>query len=101
MAASHRKLACLRGADSLTVPQVEESGHLGQSEVMDSSSPPAGKPLPRVRMPNLHLDCGQDSNPCASRPLGLQSTHGSTVPRRFHLVPDEFNKVVLGNNLKT
>ncbi|MPC58119.1 hypothetical protein E2C01_052114 [Portunus trituberculatus] len=24
---------------------------------------------PRVRKPNLHSDRGQDSNPCASRPL--------------------------------
>ncbi|MPC56183.1 Transforming protein cbl [Portunus trituberculatus] len=45
-------------------------------------NPPARKPLPRVRKPNLHSDCGQDSNPCAWRPLGPQSTHGSTVPRR-------------------
>ncbi|MPC44411.1 hypothetical protein E2C01_038084 [Portunus trituberculatus] len=40
------------------------------------------KPLPRVRKPNLHSDRGQDSNLCARRPLGHQSTHGSTVPRR-------------------
>ncbi|MPC07665.1 hypothetical protein E2C01_000232 [Portunus trituberculatus] len=45
-------------------------------------SPPARKPLPRVRKPNLHSDRRQDSNPCARRPLGSQSTHGSTVPRR-------------------
>ncbi|MPC49753.1 hypothetical protein E2C01_043564 [Portunus trituberculatus] len=42
-------------------------------------SPPAKKPLPRVRKPNLHSDRGQDSNTCAWRPLGSQSTHGSTV----------------------
>ncbi|MPC17352.1 hypothetical protein E2C01_010205 [Portunus trituberculatus] len=46
-------------------------------------NPPARKPLPRVRKPNLHSDRGQDSNPCAWRPLGPQSTHGSTVPRQF------------------
>ncbi|MPC33509.1 hypothetical protein E2C01_026861 [Portunus trituberculatus] len=40
------------------------------------------KPLPRVRKPNLHSDHGQDSNPCAWRPLGPQSTNGSTVTRR-------------------
>ncbi|MPC29062.1 hypothetical protein E2C01_022279 [Portunus trituberculatus] len=45
-------------------------------------SPPARKPLPRVRKPNLHSTLGQDSNPYAWRPLGPQSTHGSTVPRR-------------------
>ncbi|MPC20420.1 hypothetical protein E2C01_013363 [Portunus trituberculatus] len=45
--------------------------------------PPARKPLPRVRKPNLHSDRGQDSNPCAWRPLGFQSTHGSIVPRRL------------------
>ncbi|MPC35031.1 hypothetical protein E2C01_028441 [Portunus trituberculatus] len=44
--------------------------------------PPARKLLPRVRKPNLHLDRGQDSNPCAWRPLRSQSTHGSTVPRQ-------------------
>ncbi|MPC20142.1 hypothetical protein E2C01_013075 [Portunus trituberculatus] len=33
-----------------------------------SQSPPTRKPLPRVRKPNLHLDRGQDSNPCAWRP---------------------------------
>ncbi|MPC37179.1 hypothetical protein E2C01_030653 [Portunus trituberculatus] len=49
---------------------------------MISSSPPARKPLPQVRKPNLHSDHGEDSNPCAWRPLGPQSTHGSTVPRR-------------------
>ncbi|MPC57259.1 hypothetical protein E2C01_051237 [Portunus trituberculatus] len=43
-----------------------------------NSSPPTRKQLPRVRRPNLHLDRGQDSNPW--RPLGPQSTHGSTVP---------------------
>ncbi|MPC82377.1 hypothetical protein E2C01_077041 [Portunus trituberculatus] len=37
---------------------------------------------PPVRKPNLHSDRGQDSNPCTWRPLGPQSTHGSTVPRR-------------------
>ncbi|MPC93793.1 hypothetical protein E2C01_088934 [Portunus trituberculatus] len=31
-------------------------------------SPPARKPLPQVRKPNLHSDHGQDSNPCAWRP---------------------------------
>ncbi|MPC73830.1 hypothetical protein E2C01_068170 [Portunus trituberculatus] len=46
-----------------------------------SQSPPARKPLPRLRKPNLHPDRGQYSNPCACRPLGPQSTHGSTVPR--------------------
>ncbi|MPC43677.1 hypothetical protein E2C01_037330 [Portunus trituberculatus] len=44
-----------------------------------SQSPPERKPLPRVRKPNLYSDRGQDSNPCAWRPLGPQSTHGSTV----------------------
>ncbi|MPC97473.1 hypothetical protein E2C01_092790 [Portunus trituberculatus] len=44
--------------------------------------PPARKPLLRVRKPNLRSDRGQDSNPCAWRTLGPQSTHGSTVPRR-------------------
>ncbi|MPC89137.1 hypothetical protein E2C01_084070 [Portunus trituberculatus] len=43
-------------------------------------NPPARKPLPRVRKPNLHSGSGQDSNPCVWRPLGPQSTHGSTVP---------------------
>ncbi|MPC75075.1 hypothetical protein E2C01_069459 [Portunus trituberculatus] len=33
-----------------------------------SQSPPARKPLPRVRKPSLHSDRGQDSNPCAWRP---------------------------------
>ncbi|MPC75765.1 hypothetical protein E2C01_070159 [Portunus trituberculatus] len=47
-----------------------------------SQSPPAKKPLPRVRKPSLQSDRGQDSNPCAWRLLGPQSTHGSTVPRR-------------------
>ncbi|MPC87339.1 hypothetical protein E2C01_082199 [Portunus trituberculatus] len=42
----------------------------------------ARKPLPRVRKPNLHSERGQDSNSCAWRPLGPQSAHGSTVPRR-------------------
>ncbi|MPC97154.1 hypothetical protein E2C01_092449 [Portunus trituberculatus] len=46
-------------------------------------SPPARKPLPRVRKPDLYSDNGQDSNPCAWRPLGPQSIHGSTVPRRL------------------
>ncbi|MPC37516.1 hypothetical protein E2C01_030997 [Portunus trituberculatus] len=46
------------------------------------SRPPARTPLPSVRKPNLHSDRGQDSNPCAWRPLGPQSAHGSTVPRR-------------------
>ncbi|MPC42012.1 hypothetical protein E2C01_035623 [Portunus trituberculatus] len=45
-----------------------------------SQSPPARKSLSRVRKPNLHSDRGQDSNPCAWRPLGPQSTQGSTVP---------------------
>ncbi|MPC83612.1 hypothetical protein E2C01_078325 [Portunus trituberculatus] len=35
---------------------------------------------PRMRKPNLHSDRGQDSSPCTWRPLGPQSTHGSTVP---------------------
>ncbi|MPC19108.1 hypothetical protein E2C01_012016 [Portunus trituberculatus] len=47
-----------------------------------SQSPPARKSLPQVRKPNLHSDHGQDSNPCACRPLGPQSTHGSSEPRR-------------------
>ncbi|MPC39097.1 hypothetical protein E2C01_032617 [Portunus trituberculatus] len=42
--------------------------------------PPISKPLPRVRKPNLNSDRGQDSNQCAWRPRGSQSTHGSTVP---------------------
>ncbi|MPC49745.1 hypothetical protein E2C01_043557 [Portunus trituberculatus] len=33
-----------------------------------SQSPTARKPLPRVRKPNLHSDCGQDSNLCAWNP---------------------------------
>ncbi|MPC47489.1 putative dipeptidase [Portunus trituberculatus] len=48
-----------------------------------SFGPPARKPLPRVRKPDLHSDRGQDWNPCAWRPLGPQSTHGSTAPRHF------------------
>ncbi|MPC32742.1 hypothetical protein E2C01_026069 [Portunus trituberculatus] len=48
-----------------------------------SQSPPARKPLARVRKPNLHSDRGQDLNLCAWRPLGPQSTHGSTVPLLF------------------
>ncbi|MPC84784.1 hypothetical protein E2C01_079533 [Portunus trituberculatus] len=47
------------------------------------ASPPTRKPLPRVRKPNLYSNSGQDSNLCAWRPLGPQSTHGSTVPRRL------------------
>ncbi|MPC27252.1 Xaa-Pro aminopeptidase 1 [Portunus trituberculatus] len=43
-----------------------------------SQSPLVRKPLPRVRKPNLHSDREQDSNPCAWRPPGPQSTHGST-----------------------
>ncbi|MPC67056.1 hypothetical protein E2C01_061220 [Portunus trituberculatus] len=31
-------------------------------------TPPARKPLPRVRKPNLQPDRGQDSNPCTWRP---------------------------------
>ncbi|MPC72352.1 hypothetical protein E2C01_066655 [Portunus trituberculatus] len=34
-----------------------------------NTRPPARKPLPRVRKSNLHSDRGQDSNPCAWRPL--------------------------------
>ncbi|MPC47677.1 hypothetical protein E2C01_041430 [Portunus trituberculatus] len=49
----------------------------------------AGKPLPQVRKPNLHSDRGQDSNSCAWRPLGPQSTHGSTVPRQPITEEDE------------
>ncbi|MPC57269.1 hypothetical protein E2C01_051247 [Portunus trituberculatus] len=49
-----------------------------------NGTPPAKKPLPRVRKPNLHSDRGQHSNPCAWRPLGPQSTHGSSVSRRPH-----------------
>ncbi|MPC48834.1 hypothetical protein E2C01_042619 [Portunus trituberculatus] len=44
-----------------------------------SQSSPARKLLPHLRKPNLHSDSGQNSNP---RPLGPQSTHSSTVPRR-------------------
>ncbi|MPD06441.1 hypothetical protein E2C01_102255 [Portunus trituberculatus] len=40
------------------------------------------KPLPRVRKPTLHTDRGYDSSPCSWRPLGPQSKHGSTIPRR-------------------
>ncbi|MPC64575.1 hypothetical protein E2C01_058693 [Portunus trituberculatus] len=47
-----------------------------------SQSPAARKPLTRVRKPILHSDRGQDSNSCAFRPLGPQSTRGSTAPRR-------------------
>ncbi|MPC34005.1 hypothetical protein E2C01_027375 [Portunus trituberculatus] len=49
---------------------------------LSEHSPPTKKPLPQERKPNLHSDRGQDSNPCAWRPLGSQSTHGSTLPRR-------------------
>ncbi|MPD03545.1 hypothetical protein E2C01_099186 [Portunus trituberculatus] len=55
-------------------------GNLWALEYLLSQSPPARKPLARVRKPNLHSDRGQDSNPCSWRPLGPQSTHGSTVP---------------------
>ncbi|MPC42748.1 hypothetical protein E2C01_036379 [Portunus trituberculatus] len=55
-------------------PKGDISGHLL------FQSPPTRKPLPRVRKPNLHSDRGQDLNPCTWRPLGPQSTHGSTVP---------------------
>ncbi|MPC36395.1 hypothetical protein E2C01_029852 [Portunus trituberculatus] len=54
----------------------------GNPRVSPTRSPPARKPLPRVRNLNLHSDRGKDSNPCAWRPLGPQSTHGPTVPRR-------------------
>ncbi|MPC95048.1 hypothetical protein E2C01_090242 [Portunus trituberculatus] len=57
----------------------DKGGFLGY---LLSQSPPTRKPLPRVRKPNLNSDRGQDSNPCAWRPLGPQSTHGSIVPRR-------------------
>ncbi|MPC27082.1 7SK snRNA methylphosphate capping enzyme [Portunus trituberculatus] len=50
-------------------------------------SPPARKLLPRVRKPNRHSDRGQDLNPCAWRPLGPQSTHGSTVPLQVKVKP--------------
>ncbi|MPC78972.1 hypothetical protein E2C01_073482 [Portunus trituberculatus] len=50
-----------------------------------SQSPPDRKP--RVRKPNLHSDRGQDSNPCAWKPLGSQGTHGSNAPQR-HLIFD-------------
>ncbi|MPC76682.1 hypothetical protein E2C01_071106 [Portunus trituberculatus] len=36
---------------------------------LPSQTPPARKPLPRVRKPNLHSDRGQDSNPYAWRPI--------------------------------
>ncbi|MPC54734.1 hypothetical protein E2C01_048659 [Portunus trituberculatus] len=39
----------------------------------------ARKPLPRVRKPNLHSDRGQDSSPCAWRPLGPQSTSPQVI----------------------
>ncbi|MPC31876.1 hypothetical protein E2C01_025175 [Portunus trituberculatus] len=47
-----------------------EGGKRGTSQVhffgyLLSESPPAKKPLARVRKPNLHSDRGQDSNPCA------------------------------------
>ncbi|MPC45592.1 hypothetical protein E2C01_039296 [Portunus trituberculatus] len=48
-------------------------------KVLPQLSPPARKPLARVRKPNLYSDRGQDSNPCAWRSFGPQSTHGSTV----------------------
>ncbi|MPC53155.1 hypothetical protein E2C01_047041 [Portunus trituberculatus] len=51
-----------------------------ESPIYKTESPPARKPLPRVWKPNLHSDRGQNSNPCAWRPLGAQSTQGSTVP---------------------
>ncbi|MPC91095.1 hypothetical protein E2C01_086110 [Portunus trituberculatus] len=50
---------------------------------MLAKGPPARKPLPRVKKPNLHSYRGQDSNPCAWRSLRPQSTHGSSVPRRY------------------
>ncbi|MPC54363.1 hypothetical protein E2C01_048274 [Portunus trituberculatus] len=52
-------------------------------EAEESIIPKAGKPLPRVRKPNLHSDREQDSNPCGWRHLGPPSTHDSTVPRRY------------------
>ncbi|MPC44873.1 hypothetical protein E2C01_038554 [Portunus trituberculatus] len=52
--------------------------------------PPARKLLSRVRKPNLHSDREQDSNSCAWRPLGPQSTHESTVPRRSNLASSSF-----------
>ncbi|MPC53250.1 hypothetical protein E2C01_047139 [Portunus trituberculatus] len=59
-----------------------------------SQSPPARKPLPRVRKPRLHSPAYtrllQDSNLWASRPLRPQSTHGSTVPRRLPLPITQF-----------
>ncbi|MPC74955.1 hypothetical protein E2C01_069338 [Portunus trituberculatus] len=50
----------------------------------DVAAPYFNPPPPRMRKPNIHSDRGQNSNPCAWRPHGPQSTHGSTVPRRPH-----------------
>ncbi|MPC69223.1 hypothetical protein E2C01_063440 [Portunus trituberculatus] len=42
-----------------------------------SQTPSARKQLPHVRKLNLHSDRGQDSNPCAWRPLRPQNMHQS------------------------
>ncbi|MPC11412.1 hypothetical protein E2C01_004076 [Portunus trituberculatus] len=57
-----------------------------------SQSPPASKSLPRVRKPNLHSDRGQDSNPCAWRPLGPQTQGLSARPplRRARPAPRDW-----------
>ncbi|MPC63977.1 hypothetical protein E2C01_058085 [Portunus trituberculatus] len=57
-------------------------GNVWAKGYLISQSPPVRKPLPRVRKPNIHSNRGQESNPCAWRSHGPQSTHGSTVPRR-------------------
>ncbi|MPC37243.1 hypothetical protein E2C01_030717 [Portunus trituberculatus] len=42
-------------------------GNLWAKGYLLSQSPPARKPMPRVRKPNLHSGRGQDANPCAWR----------------------------------
>ncbi|MPC91421.1 hypothetical protein E2C01_086457 [Portunus trituberculatus] len=64
-------------SDSCPAPMMRDSNRPGVA-----GFPPARKLLPQVRKPNLHSDRGQDLNPCAWRPLGSQSAHGSTVPQR-------------------
>ncbi|MPC16146.1 hypothetical protein E2C01_008966 [Portunus trituberculatus] len=69
-------------ATNLLTPHRPSRMSIESSNHTQNSSPPARKPLSRVRNPNLRSDRGQDSNPCACRPLGPQSTQGSTAPRR-------------------
>ncbi|MPC25294.1 hypothetical protein E2C01_018403 [Portunus trituberculatus] len=69
-----------KSSPGITQEDVTRSHSVALS-VAPRGNPPTRKPLPRVRKPNLHSDRGQDSKPCAWRPLGPQSTHGSTAPR--------------------